>query len=261
MLFKFIAPLVQEGEDDDELDDEVSGWGKWVGGRVGGQGVTGGAVPRVCQPRSHACGRAAGPAAWRAAAQDIEAEQVMVARLLHQLTCDDTATQFAILRAARAHLELGGPARMRHTLPALAFCALKAIRRLPPPSDAERAAAAEAASDAAGGSAGAGGGAEAVSMQSALQWLLEVALQLAEVPAPMPALRLLLVCAHVCSEEAGLEMLAYEFCEQVGGRWVVGRGWCVGGALCAAGRGHALPALQRHTRVRSLHARARPPSP
>jgi vacuolar protein sorting-associated protein 35 len=153
--------------------------------------------------------------------QDMEEEQVMVARMLHQLSCDDLRLQFAILRAARAHLELGGPARMRHTLPALAFCALKALRRLLPQTKegatpAEDAAAAAAAADAAAAGAGAAAAEEAVSAESALQWLLEVALQLAEVPAPMPALRLLLVCAHVSSEEAGLEMLAYEFFEQVG---------------------------------------------
>jgi vacuolar protein sorting-associated protein 35 len=143
--------------------------------------------------------------------QDMEEEQVMVARMLHQLTCDDLRSQFEILRAARTHLELGGPARMRHTLPALAFCALKALRRLLPgqqqkPADttADSGEAADAAED-------------YVTAESALQWLLEVALQLAEVPAPMPALRLLLVCAHVSSEEAGLEMLAYEFFEQVRG--------------------------------------------
>lgn len=153
------------------------------------------------------------PALWCAvlAVQDMEEEQVMVARMLHQLMCDDLRLQFAILRAARTHLELGGPARMRHTLPALAFCALKALRRLlPGQSDAAAAGAAAAAVDASKAAE------EAVTAESALQWLLEVALQLAEVPAPMPALRLLLVCAHISSEEAGLEMLAYEFFEQVG---------------------------------------------
>lgn len=154
----------------------------------------------------------------------------MVARMLHQLACDDLQLQFAILRAARSYLELGGPARMRHTLPALAFCALKAIRRLLPAgqqqqqhkqASSDSAAAAAKASDSSEAAAVAGVAAleEAVTAESALQWLLEVALQLAEVPAPMPALRLLLVCAHISSEEAGLEMLAYEFFEQVGA-WV-----------------------------------------
>ncbi|KAF6251478.1 vacuolar protein sorting-associated protein 35 [Scenedesmus sp. NREL 46B-D3] len=193
MLFKFIAPLVQEGEDDEDMDEE-----------------------------------------------DIEEEQVMVARMLHQLTAPTPGLQFAILRAARAHLELGGPARLKHTYPALAFCGLKAIRRLTAPqqqqqqpdtaADTDAAAAAddaegagkEAESDAPAAAAPAdapasatGSAADAVDAESALQWLLEVALQLAEVPAPMQALRLLLVCAHVSSEEAGLEMLAYEFFEQV----------------------------------------------
>jgi hypothetical protein len=164
--------------------------------------------------------------------QDIEEEQVMVARMLHQLTCDDLRLQFAILRAARGHLELGGPARMRHTLPALAFCALKALRRLEPEQQQQDTAADGAAAAAA--AAGAAAAVEAVTAESALQWLLEVALQLAEVPAPMPALRLLLVCAHISSEEAGLEMLAYEFFEQVGAY-----------GLCGCGCGAASSSQQR----------------
>lgn len=47
-----------------------------------------------------------------------------------------------------------------------------------------------------------------VDSEQVLQWLLEVALVLADVPAPLQALRVLLACAHVTSEEAGLEMLA-----------------------------------------------------
>lgn len=148
-------------------------------------------------------------AACLPALQDMEEEQVMVARMLHQLTCDDLRSQFEILRAARAHLELGGPARMRHTLPALAFCALKALRRLLPGQQQKPA---DTAADSSEAACAVG---EAITAEFALQWLLEVALQLAEVPAPMPALRLLLVCAHVSSEEARLEMLAYEFFEQV----------------------------------------------
>jgi vacuolar protein sorting-associated protein 35 len=166
--------------------------------------------------------------------QDIEEEQVMVARMLHQLTAPTPGLQFAILRAARAHLELGGPARLKHTYPALAFCGLKALRRLTvaqqqsqqeesgtAAADADAAAAdadgaaKEATAAAADAPAAAAGPGDAVDAESALQWLLEVALQLAEVPAPMQALRLLLVCAHVSSEEAGMEMLAYEFFEQV----------------------------------------------
>eukprot|EP00775_Hariotina_reticulata_P005657 gene5657-5896_t len=159
MLFKFIAPLVEEGADDDDMDEE-----------------------------------------------DIEEEQVMVARMLHQLTNPDPSLQFAILRAARAHLELGGSSRLRYTFPSLAFCGLKAIRSFAGPGAA-------VSGDQGAGDANAGS-CEPVTVESALQWLLEVVLQLAEVPAPMQALRLLLACAHVSSQEAGLEMLTYEFFEQ-----------------------------------------------
>jgi vacuolar protein sorting-associated protein 35 len=142
-----------------------------------------------------------------AAAQDIEEEQVMVARMLHQLTSPDPSLQFAILRAARAHLELGGPLRLRYTFPALAFCGLKAIRNFAGPGAAATGDQGKEAEDA--------GSCEPVTVESALQWLLELVLQLADVPAPMQALRLLLACAHVSSQEAGLEMLTYEFFEQV----------------------------------------------
>ena len=47
------------------------------------------------------------------------------------------------------------------------------------------------------------------------QYLLDTCVKLAAVPEPVMALRLLLAGAHSASEEAGLEMLAYEFFEQV----------------------------------------------
>eukprot|EP00879_Flechtneria_rotunda_P029400 GHRR01031802.1.p1 GENE.GHRR01031802.1~~GHRR01031802.1.p1 ORF type:complete len:393 (+),score=183.36 GHRR01031802.1:632-1810(+) len=162
--------------------------------------------------------------------QDLEEEQVMVARMLHQLTSPNPSLQFAILRAVKAHLELGGPSRLRYTFPALVFCGLKALRGLAAASpqqqqqlldnsssikadgaaaDQKTAAAAPASAATASSDAD-----TAVTAESALQWLLEVVLQLADVPAPMQALRLLLACAHVSSEEAWLEMLAYEFFEQ-----------------------------------------------
>jgi len=55
----------------------------------------------------------------------MEDEQLLVARLLHQLTAEDPQRHFAILKAVRAHLERGGARRMRHTFPALAFCGLE----------------------------------------------------------------------------------------------------------------------------------------
>lgn len=133
--------------------------------------------------------------------QDLEEEQLLVARLLHNLCSDSPDEHFKILLAARARLENGGPARLRHTFPALAFCALRIVRKLSQLSSSEQ---------------------STLAAEPVLQWLLEVSLQLAEVPAPMQALRLLLCCAHVTSEEAGLEMLAYEFFEQVRRRQVSG---------------------------------------
>ena len=62
--------------------------------------------------------------------EDVEEEQVLVARLLHSLHNDDPATHFAILATARAELMPGGPRRTRHTLPALGFCTLQVVRRL-----------------------------------------------------------------------------------------------------------------------------------
>lgn len=62
--------------------------------------------------------------------EDVEEEQVLVARLLHSLYNDDPATHFAILATARAELMAGGPRRTRHTLPALGFCTLQVVRRL-----------------------------------------------------------------------------------------------------------------------------------
>ncbi|KIZ01214.1 hypothetical protein MNEG_6746 [Monoraphidium neglectum] len=179
-LFRFIAPLVEEGPAEDEPDDE-----------------------------------------------DMEDEQLLVSRLLHQLASDDPQKHFAILAAVRTHLERGGPRRMRHTFPALAFCALEVVRRLiaaggpittpDKPADADADADASAAADAgaaAADGADAAAAAGGASAEGALQWLLGVALALSEVPAPLQALRLMLVAGHVCSEEAGLELLTYEFFEQ-----------------------------------------------
>lgn len=63
-------------------------------------------------------------------AQDLDEEQVLVARLLHHLRSDDPDTHFAILGAVRQQLLEGGPLRMRTTLPALVFCGLALHRRI-----------------------------------------------------------------------------------------------------------------------------------
>ncbi len=60
----------------------------------------------------------------------MEEEQALVARLLHRLHSDDVDQHFAVLNAARERLQRGGPRRMRHTLPALAFCTLRCVREI-----------------------------------------------------------------------------------------------------------------------------------
>ncbi len=131
----------------------------------------------------------------RVTSQDVQSEQVLVARLLHTLYSEDLAVQFQLLQTAQEQLLKGGPRRLRHTLPALGFAGLALVRR-----------------QAKAGEAPPAGGA---SLEAVLQWLLGVSLCLAEVPEPLLALRLMLAAAHSASEEAGLELLAYEFMEQV----------------------------------------------
>ena len=62
--------------------------------------------------------------------QDFEEEQGQVAKLLLQLRGDSPTQKFAVLCAARERLTLGGPARLRHTLPPLAFAALRLAREV-----------------------------------------------------------------------------------------------------------------------------------
>ena len=62
--------------------------------------------------------------------EDIEEEQVLVARLIHSLYNDDPAVHHAILLTAKEELMPGGPRRTRYTLPALGFCTLQVVRRV-----------------------------------------------------------------------------------------------------------------------------------
>ena len=57
--------------------------------------------------------------------QDFAEEQNLVARMVHQLRSDDPDDHFQILKTARQHFSSGGPRRVRHTLPPLAFSALQ----------------------------------------------------------------------------------------------------------------------------------------
>tara|TARA_B110000240_G_scaffold76880_1_gene87667 strand:- start:848 stop:3355 length:2508 start_codon:yes stop_codon:yes gene_type:complete len=57
--------------------------------------------------------------------EDFCEEQNLIARVTHRLRCGDLVTQFDMLKKAKAHFEKGGPFRMKHTLPPLAFVALR----------------------------------------------------------------------------------------------------------------------------------------
>lgn len=134
--------------------------------------------------------------------EDLEEEQVLVARLLHHLTADDPDTHYAILRAVHAQLLLGGPKRLKTTLPALIFCGLGLHRRV--------------AAAASGGAGEEEAAQPQVTCEALLQFLLEALQPLCGGPAAQPAsgLRLLLACATAASQEAGLELLAYELVEE-----------------------------------------------
>eukprot|EP00198_Chlamydomonas_reinhardtii_P000706 XP_001690041.1 subunit of retromer complex [Chlamydomonas reinhardtii] len=117
--------------------------------------------------------------------EDLDEEQVLVARLLHHLRSDDPDTHFTILSVAHDQLLAGGPRRLRTTLPSLVFCGLALHRRL-------------------------------LTSEQLLQFLLAAIGPLYGGPAgqPVTALRLLLAAGYVASEEARLELLAYTFFEE-----------------------------------------------
>ena len=76
--------------------------------------------------------------------EDIEEEQVLVAKLIHSLYNDDATVHHAILLTAKEELMPGGSRRTRHTLPALGFSTLQIVRRIakasppqPPSSDTD----------------------------------------------------------------------------------------------------------------------------
>lgn len=129
------------------------------------------------------------------ALQDVASEQVLVARLIHALYADDPTTHFALLSIAREQLLLGGPRRIRHTLPALGWATLRLIHRVAAAAGSKVAAATadatadddEASTSAAG--AGAAAAAAPVTAASLLQWLLATCLSLADAPEPLLALR------------------------------------------------------------------------
>ena len=57
--------------------------------------------------------------------EDFEESQLLMARLVHRLRSDDSATQLAVLTTAKAQFATGGAKRLRHAAPPLAFEALR----------------------------------------------------------------------------------------------------------------------------------------
>lgn len=53
-----------------------------------------------------------------------------MARLMHQLKAPTLDDQFEVLKAARDRTTQGGPTRLKHTIPAIAFGALAVVRGL-----------------------------------------------------------------------------------------------------------------------------------
>ena len=54
----------------------------------------------------------------------------MMGRLMHQLRAPTLDEQYAILKAARERITQSGPARLKHTIPAIAFGALAIVKGL-----------------------------------------------------------------------------------------------------------------------------------
>ncbi|CAL5218743.1 g459 [Coccomyxa viridis] len=123
--------------------------------------------------------------------EDFQEEQDLVARLIHRLRSPDPGQQFAVLRTAWERLSVGGPRRLRHTIPPIAFAALHIARK-------------EAAT-----------GSGQPSAQEVLQFVHRCAAQLGDAgESAEMALQLFLTAAYSASEHAKSELIAYEFFEQ-----------------------------------------------
>lgn len=62
--------------------------------------------------------------------QEFAEEQELMAKLMHQLRSEDADETFSVLKAAKERIAQSGPARLKHTLPPLAFCALSLTEKV-----------------------------------------------------------------------------------------------------------------------------------
>ena len=116
--------------------------------------------------------------------EEIEEEQNLVARLVHQMRSPDGSVEesFAILELAKDRFGRGGPLRVKHTLPTVVFDVLQLVKR---DEDEER----------------------CVKMLKFLHGAIDM---IAEVPEPEKAFKLYLECTLV-ADLKGLETSAYDF--------------------------------------------------
>jgi len=115
---------------------------------------------------------------------DIEEEQNLIARLVHQMRSEtnDIDNSFSILQLAKERFEKGGPLRLKHTMPTVAFDVLQLVKQC---EDAEK----------------------SVKM---LQYLHTIIDLISEVPQPEKAFKLYLECTLVADLKK-LEDNAYDF--------------------------------------------------
>ncbi|XP_042387089.1 vacuolar protein sorting-associated protein 35B-like [Zingiber officinale] len=126
---------------------------------------------------------------------DFEEEQNSVARLIHNLYCNDAKEMFEIILTVKKHVLLGGPKRFSFTVPPLVFSSLKLLRRLQCPDGDVNG---DDISD---------------TQKKIFQLLHQIIEALLSVPSPELALRLYLQCAEAASQ-CGFEPVSYEFLTQ-----------------------------------------------
>eukprot|EP00566_Odontella_aurita_P002104 CAMPEP_0113543468 /NCGR_PEP_ID=MMETSP0015_2-20120614/10174_1 /TAXON_ID=2838 /ORGANISM="Odontella" /LENGTH=1074 /DNA_ID=CAMNT_0000443629 /DNA_START=285 /DNA_END=3508 /DNA_ORIENTATION=- /assembly_acc=CAM_ASM_000160 len=134
-LFSIITPLIHdEGAEGSGVSSDVAS----LGGGDGGVNRTADLMGALGVSKQSSTLSSAGgtsfsendPASNPAAAAAFLEEQVLVAKLVHLLDHDDTDVLFEMLGVAYRHLRGGGKRRAAHTLPPVAFSALRLLDRV-----------------------------------------------------------------------------------------------------------------------------------
>ena len=160
-------------------------------------------------PDDAAGGASAAPDADAPGRAQFEEEQLLVARLVHLMTHDDTDAQFRIYVTARRHFGQGGVQRIQYTLVPLVFGALRLARLV---RKRESAAAPAAAAD--DDEAGAPPPAEVqFSCRKIFQFMHEIVTAMASAGYPDLSLKLFLQCAQG-ADQCEFKAISYEFVSQ-----------------------------------------------